>query len=243
MTILRPLSCLLPESGTKIALIILNRPLDLSLTTKLWKKSDFTAATDGAVNQLCKTFSENKEEFLPNLISGDFDSADPETVEYYKSRNVEIVPTPDQDDTDFTKCLKIVCERLNPAKVSNIVALGGFGGRLDHSLANINTLYAAKQFSPLPVMLVSSSSVACLLDKGKHTLLCDTGLEGDWCGLIPVGCPADHVTTTGLKYNLTDHRMAFGELISTSNSIVDSQVTVDTDQPLLWTVGYQNKDS
>ncbi|RUS77877.1 hypothetical protein EGW08_014351 [Elysia chlorotica] len=240
MTILRPLSFLLPESaGTKIALIILNRPLDPSLTTKLWKKSVLTAATDGAVNQIGHCFSDKKEEFLPNLISGDFDSADPETLEFYKSRNVEIVPTPDQDETDFTKCLRLVCNRVNSAQVSSIVALGGFGGRLDHSLSNISSLYTARELSSVPVMLVSRSSVACLLGKGQHTLLCDTGLEGDWCGLIPIGCPADHVTTTGLKYNLTDQRMAFGELISTSNSIVDAQVTVDTDQPLLWTVGYK----
>ncbi|KAK3785049.1 hypothetical protein RRG08_038001 [Elysia crispata] len=240
MTILRPLAFLLPESGTKIALIILNRPLDIALTTKLWTKSMLTAATDGAVNQLCKIFSDNKDDFLPDIISGDFDSADPGILEYYKNKNVEIVPTPDQDETDFTKCLRIVCQRLDPVKVFSIVALGGFGGRLDHSLANISSLYTAKEMSSLPVMLVSSSSVACLLEKGKHTLYCDTGLEGDWCGLIPIGCPADHVTTTGLKYNLTDQRMAFGELISTSNSIVDAKVTVDTDQPLLWTVGYKS---
>ena len=43
-----------------------------------------------------------------------------------------------------------------------------------------------------------------------------------------------HVTPTA------DQRMAFGELISTSNSIVDAKVTVDTDQPLLWTVGYKS---
>ena len=50
----------------------------------------FTAATDGAVNQLSKIFAHKKEEYLPDLISGDFDSADPETIDYYKSKVCKI---------------------------------------------------------------------------------------------------------------------------------------------------------
>ncbi|GFN89723.1 thiamin pyrophosphokinase 1-like protein [Plakobranchus ocellatus] len=238
MKTLRPLS-FLTETSSAIALIILNRRLDLSLITKLWGKSVLTAAADGASNELEKCFADQKDKFVPDLITGDFDSALPETIAYYQNKKVEIIATPDQDETDFTKCLRIVCQRLKSNQVSHIVALGGFGGRIDHSLANISTLYTAKTLSDVPLMLLSRSSVACLLDKGEHTLLCDTGLEGDWCGLIPVGQPADHVTTTGLKYNLTDQRMCFGELISTSNSLADTKVTVSTDQPLLWTMGYK----
>ncbi|BFZ06368.1 hypothetical protein BsWGS_09407 [Bradybaena similaris] len=238
MSVLRPLSCLLPE-GPKIALIVLNRPVDVPLLTNLWKKSLFTAVTDGGVNQLHRSLGDQKDKYIPNIITGDFDSAEPAILDYYKKKDVDIIPTPDQDETDFTKCVRIVCDRIDHSKTDHIVAMGAFGGRMDHSLANINTLYTALTLSKTPLYLFYENSMACLLDKGDHTLHCDTGLEGSLVGLVPVGQPANHVTTTGLKYNLTNHRMAFGELISTSNSLADKTVKVTTDHPLLWIMEYQ----
>ncbi|KAK0050651.1 thiamine pyrophosphokinase 1-like isoform X2 [Biomphalaria pfeifferi] len=234
MNVIRPLAFLMPEAGLKIAFIILNHHTDFHLIKHLWKKSVFTAVVDGAVNHLHSSISQ--EQYLPSIITGDFDSADPDLLEYYKNHKVPVVATPDQDETDFTKCLRIVVDKMGTC--SQILAVGAFGGRMDHTFANVNTLYTALKLTKIPVLLVADNSMSVLLDKGEHTLHCDTGYEGDWCGLIPIGQPADHVTTTGLKYNLTNDRMNFGDLISTSNSLAGSVVTVTTDQPLLWVMGF-----
>ncbi|XP_043396452.1 thiamin pyrophosphokinase 1 isoform X9 [Chelonia mydas] len=153
-------------------------------------------------------------DFLPDYISGDFDSITPEIREYYK------------------------------VKIDMIVTLGGLGGRFDHIMASVETLFHANNTIPTPVIVIHDFSLICLLQPGKHKLHVNTGLESSWCGLIPVGNPCDNVTTTGLKWNLTNHVLKFGTLISTSNSYDESGVvTIETDKPLLWTMGIKNKQN
>ena len=52
-------------------------------------------------------------EFLPDIVTGDFDSAKPEILQAYKQKGVEVIGTPDQNQTDFTKSLRIVVDRIS----------------------------------------------------------------------------------------------------------------------------------
>ena len=83
-------------------------------------------------------------------------------------------------------------------------------------------------------------SYFCVLPKGLTEIKTDTGLEGDWCGLIPLGHPVT-VSTTGLKWNLHDDIMELGGLISTSNELTAcGKVTVSADFPILWVIGIKD---
>ncbi|XP_055564490.1 thiamin pyrophosphokinase 1 isoform X6 [Falco cherrug] len=185
-----PLDCLLPAGNLKFCLLILNQPFSKGHFHCLWSRAALRACADGGANRLYHIMEGSQDSFLPDYISGDFDSIQPEVKEYYKVKGCELIETMDQDLTDFTKCLQILQKKIEKKGL-----------------------------------------------QGKHKLRVDTGLEGAWCGLIPIGNSCESVTTTGLRWNLTNQVLKFGTLVSTSNTYDDSGiVTIETDKPLLWTM-------
>ncbi|KAJ8307014.1 hypothetical protein KUTeg_015098 [Tegillarca granosa] len=209
---MRPLECFLSSHEKKIVLMILNQPLatQIKYFNILWEKASYKVIVDGATNELYRCTSGNLD-FIPDLITGDFDSAKPELLNFYKE------------------------------KVDYFVVLGAFGGRLDHIFSNINTLYEVQDQTTAPILLFGEGSLATLLLEGDYRLHVDTGLESEWCGLIPVSEPCTNVTTTGLKWNLEGQRLQFGSIISTSNTYDKTGVvTITTDKPLLWTMGVKS---
>uniref|UniRef100_A0A4X2KEP8 Thiamine pyrophosphokinase 1 n=1 Tax=Vombatus ursinus TaxID=29139 RepID=A0A4X2KEP8_VOMUR len=193
--IFTPLECQLPTGNLKYCLLILNQLLDQSHFHHLWSKVFLKACADGGANHLHHVTEGEQDSFLPKYISGDFESNRPEVKEYYKVKGCELVSTPDQDYTNFTKCLQVLQKT------------------------------AEKGLQP-----------------GKHKLHVDTGPEGDWCGLIPVGHPCKQVTPTGLEWNLTNGVLMFRTLVSTSNTYDGSGVvTVETHHPLIWSMGIKDE--
>nr|XP_022346148.1 thiamin pyrophosphokinase 1-like isoform X1 [Crassostrea virginica]XP_022346149.1 thiamin pyrophosphokinase 1-like isoform X1 [Crassostrea virginica] len=234
-----PLTCFQEKCDSRIALLLLNQPTPYNkpFLASLWRKVLFRASVDGGTNHLYNVSKDDPDAFLPDLITGDFDSIQDSVKQFYQEKGVEIVATPDQNYTDFTKAIMEVSKRTQDMQIDCIFVYGSFGGRLDHVFANINTLYEATQYTKSDVLHFSEDTVAFLLRSGKHKIVVDPGLCGEWCGLIPVGGPCHCVSTQGLKWNLDKGTLRFGELISTSNTLdsdVIDAVTVETDSPLLW---------
>jgi len=185
--------------------------------------------------------------FLPSLIKGDLDSVRPDVLRFYQGHNVHVRDlSHDQSSTDLQKCISyiektFVKDPKGPevtSKSTHVVALGAHGGRLDHILSNLSTLYT---FSHLRIVLCGDGNLTRLIPAGKSVIKPYTPLEGPMCGLVPLLGPAV-ASSRGLRWNLSSTEMRIGGLVSTSNVIEGDEVWIETDSDLIWTTELRDEE-
>jgi len=237
------------------AMVILNSPIrrpPSPLFDILWTKSSFHVCADGGANRLYRATRKLDEsstataqndtttpDYVPDLITGDLDSLQNATREYYEKMNVPIVQQYDQDYNDLDKSIRSI-----PAQYQTCFVYGAFGGRFDQEMASIQGLFNYLDKVD-QIWLFNDQNAAILLLPGQdHSIYCpnhgddDKKVlgEGPTCGLIPIGHRCEMVTTGGLRWNLRDDALEFGGLVSTSNRIVEHRVQIKCSHPLLFTV-------
>ncbi|CAL8469390.1 g8931 [Coccomyxa elongata] len=227
----------------RLVLLILNFRLP-PVTSALWKHAHLKVVADGGANQLYDSITSwpihklpklTPADFVPDIIKGDLDSIRPEVLDFYKQLGSRIVDlSNDQDTTDLQKCIECTLHQIteNHARLdgASIFAVGALGGRMDHVLSSLNTLYKHEGHK---IVLCGDGNMVRLLPAGRSLLVPDRSIEGPACGLVTMGAPAT-ASSTGLKWNLDKTRLEVGGLQSTSNIIVDDHIVIDTDYPLLW---------
>jgi thiamine pyrophosphokinase len=101
---------------------------------------------------------------------------------------------------------KIECFIMAYQQLDGVIAVCETAGRLDQILGNLNTLYKAKDIlGNIPVYQLARDSLSWLLRPGSHQIEVGEAVvkKHGWCSLIPLGAGVEHVTTTGLKWNLS----------------------------------------
>ncbi|XP_011209202.2 thiamin pyrophosphokinase 1 isoform X1 [Bactrocera dorsalis] len=234
------------KANFNYACIVLNQSLQLrtDIAKNIWQNAKIRCLVDGGANCWKEFIHKSNESLnLPEYITGDFDSITQETRKYFNSPDIKYQHTPDQNETDFTKAVRFLQPQLEANDIHKVIVFQETTGRLDHIMANINTLHKL-QSDILSIYLLSSSSLSWLLLPGKHIIIVPKELVDcqHWCALIPVGSKADKVTTTGLKWNLTQSPLEFGFMVSTSNTYASKEVYVDTDSSLIWSMGLWAED-
>ncbi|KAA1086581.1 hypothetical protein PGT21_004167 [Puccinia graminis f. sp. tritici] len=258
---------------SKTYLIILNTPIKIArnghpnqVFEDLWKLSDYRICADGGANRLhdyCSALGEARKMLIPDYIKGDLDSIRPEVKQFYEHSGSQITRDPDQDSTDFGKCLALI-EGLERQSDSNdyynhstglLLIHGGLTGRLDQTIHTLHTLLARLCPSPTSssnlsqgvpetwVVDTDAGSMACALEREmKHLLV----IPPSWrqgpspltCGILPIGINQATVTTKGLKWNLSQAKTSITGLLSTSNHILPETdaVEVMSDERVIWTI-------
>lgn len=135
-----------------------------------------------------------------------------------------------------------------------ILIMGAYGGRFDQEMATVSCLFRWLNTFDRVVLLGDKSASYLLQPSVRHHIRCTNHTdslgqskgcvvkEGPTCGLIPLGGRVNSITTTGLQWDLNESSLEMGVLVSSSNAILPGagEVTVETSEPVLWTVELTN---
>ena len=201
----------------KRCLIITGGPIDLGFARSYLSGEGFerVIAVDRGLNAAWALG------IVPDVIVGDFDSADPAALADFRRREhiVWEVHQPEKDDTDTELAIK----RAAAMGAGYIVLLGATGGRLDHLLGNIHLLYPCLQ----------RGVEACILDPGNKLYLIDgerrfkrREVWGTYISFLPLTEEVKGITLRGFKYPLTDKDIAIGTSLCISNELAADEAVI-----------------
>ena len=177
-------------------------------------KDKFVICCDGAISHCVKMG------IKPDVWVGDKDSCILEDEEFKNATcNCEIIkldPIKDMTDTEYAFDVAI------QKGCSDITLIGAFGGRFDHTLAN---LYLIKKVSPVVQNV-------CIIDKNnvvfpakKHNVINKGNFK--YVSIIPLSDELSGVTTSGLYYKLSNETLKKYTSRGVSNEMTDNEAVID----------------
>lgn len=182
---------------------------DFSLSGLPIVPGDLVIAADGGYRHLAEIGVK------PDLVIGDFDSLDalPESVE-------TIQLNPEKDITDTMAALDIGLKR----GYGLFMVYGGMGGRMDHTLANIQAMVYLARRGARGYLIGDGDAVTAIAD---DFIAFRAGLQG-YLSVFCHGETAEGVTETGLKYSLNEASLTGDFPLGVSNEFtgVPARVSV-----------------
>jgi thiamine pyrophosphokinase len=154
----------------------------------------------------------------PGLLVGDADSLPGARFNALAAKGVPVERSARAKDESDAELALLAALRRGAGQVTILGALGG--RRFDHALANVGLL-ALPDPATAEVELLDATTRVRLLrapaaDGGPVGLEL-SGAPGDLVSLLPLGEPAEGVTTAGLRYPLQDEALRFGPARGLSN--------------------------
>jgi len=198
---------------------------DLEAARALLQSGDYLIAADGGANYLLKMG------ILPEIVIGDLDSVDEDTLFDLTSAEVEIKQySEDKDETDIELALQYAVE-LQP---TSVLIVGALGGRLDQTLANLSIL-TDPTLPSIDVRLDDGVEEVffCRASAAKGGQVEVRGRSGDIVSLIPWNGPVEGVATEGLRWPLYGETLFPSKSRGVSNEMLNESASVKITKGLL----------
>lgn len=182
---------------------------------------DVVIAVDGGYRVL------EREGIAPDYIVGDFDSLGivPD------GENVTVLPS-EKDVTDMFTAINLGIEK----GCVWFHIYGGTGGRLDHTIANIQLLkYFAEK--GVTLMIYGDGFVLTAVRNGGITLI---GEKGSYVSVFSLTDASEGVCLSGLKYELENYTLTSSFPLGVSNEFTDKTAEISVSNGILavyYTIG------
>lgn len=184
---------------------------------------DFVIAADGGMHIA------DELGIKVNLIIGDFDS---QNILDVKKTNIEQLPV-EKDITDMQAALN----KSLDLGATSVCILGGIGGRLDHTLGNIDNLaFYGKSFDE--IFMIDSSNYITVQYPSTKEYSSNLGKHFSVFSHSPI---SKGVTYRGAYYPMENGSLTKDFPIGVSNSFKDDKITVSFEEGCLLIVISNNK--
>lgn len=151
---------------------------------------------------------------IPDMLIGDLDSI---TLPNDPAIKTLIFPS-EKDDTDTGICLQTALDN----GYTDILIIGGLGGRLDHTMSNIQLITGKCHLADS--ITIKDKSNSCTVIHNKSVSL--PHKEKQYVSIFSMSEISTGVTTSGLKYPLDNAEMVYGSTLGTSNEIISENATI-----------------
>lgn len=154
-----------------------------------------------------------------DILVGDLDSISRSAMErVFDNGTVIEAHSPDKDATDLDLALEVAL-RHDP---SEIVFVGGGGGRLDHLLGNVGVI-GSPAARHVPVSWVMERETAYVVRGGRSI----PTTPGEVFSLIPIGSDARGVHIRHARWPLRDASLSFHSSLGISNVALGEEVEIE----------------
>lgn len=167
----------------------------------------------------------------PDVIIGDFDSAERESLAYFREQGRTQIRElcPIKDDTDTESAIRYALEQ----GAEQITLLGATGSRLDHVLGNVELLGIGLK-AGVPITIMDEKNRIRMIDKG--ITIKKSEQYGTYVSLLPYTERVEHLTLCGVKYPLADATLTGFCSLGVSNEIVEEEAEITFDGGILLVV-------